>query len=649
MEASCSAAAGLGHRLVVAPLRPRPAVQRQCRGRRARAVVAATGGAGGDGSTDDPTTPSLFGNKKKKKFQPGQNLDERIAAGEFDDSGSTKEQITRPIRKILAKDPVGPGRALSLLLARLGQLWRRQAAGRIPTATGDVREIVGKPVFIPLFTLFRIYGKIFRLAFGPKSFIIISDNELAKQVLMTNANNYSKGLLSEILDFVMGQGLIPADGQVWRVRRRAIVPSLHKKYIAAMVDMFGDCALHGCGVLDAAAAEGRSVEMENYFSRFALDIIGKAVFNYDFDALTHDDPVIKAVYTTLREAEHRSMYPIPYWNFAPLRALVPRQRECTEALILINDTLNELIAKCKQLVEEEDEEFVEEFLSKADPSILHFLIASGDDITSKQLRDDLMTLLIAGHETSAAVMTWTCHCLAGRPDVVARMQAEVDEVLGDRKPTMEDLRALSFTMRCVNEAMRLYPQPPVLIRRALEDDELGGYEIPAGSDLFISTWNLHRNPDYWEAPDEFRPERFPLDAPVTHDFKYLPFGGGKRKCIGDQFALLETLTALAMLVRRFDFEMDPGKPPVAMTTGATIHTVDGLWFRLRRRDALPSLGSGRDAAAAQQHEGDGGGGGGEGGDGGGGAKVRVGVRHREVAVTMAFSDAQEAPQKPASC
>lgn len=477
---------------------------------------------------------------------------------------------------------------MALELAKLGRQWRAEAARRMPEARGDIREIVGQPVFVPLFKLYLAYGKIFRLSFGPKSFVIISDPAYARQILLTNAEKYSKGILSEILDFVMGTGLIPADGETWKIRRRAVVPALHKKYLASMVNMFAECAINGTSTLSKAHQEGKPIEMENFFSRFALDIIGKAVFNYDFDSLQHDDPVIKAVYTALREAEYRSTYPIPYWNVPFLRWIVPRQRACTEALVLINDTLDELISKCKRLVEEEDEEFVEEFLSEADPSILHFLIASGDDITSKQLRDDLMTLLIAGHETTAAVLTWTFYLLAQKPEVVKRLQQEIDSVLGDRLPTMEDMRSLKFTMRVINESMRLYPQPPVLIRRALQEDVFDSYTVPKGSDLFISVWNLHRSPTLWDNPNDFNPDRFgPLDRPVpnevTENFAYLPFGGGRRKCIGDQFALFESLVAMAMFLRRFEFDMAPDAPEVGMTTGATIHTTNGLWMSVRPR------------------------------------------------------------------
>ncbi len=275
----------------------------------------------------------------------GGSLEDRILSGEFSNQGSTKEKALRPVRQALAKDPVGPGnssetplyaifqlarrllcvasavtiqffsaslsyahftfiillpklqlvagRRLSLWLARLGQQWRREAAARMPEASGDIREIVGQPVFVPLYKLFLTYGPVFRLSFGPKSFVVISDPALAKQVLLTNAHKYSKGLLSEILDFVMGKGLIPADGEIWKTRRRAIVPSLHRKYIASMVTMFGESTLHGMKTLDKAVLEKRPVEMENFFSRLTLDIIGKAVFNYDFDSLTHDDPFIQ--------------------------------------------------------------------------------------------------------------------------------------------------------------------------------------------------------------------------------------------------------------------------------------------------------------------------------------------------------------------
>ena len=499
-----------------------------------------------------------------------------------------------PAPELILPSPHSPtssaGRGVSYELAKLSRKWRNEDMSKMPVAAGDIREIAGQPVFVPLYKLFLAYGEMFVLAIGPKKFVVVSDNEVAKEMLLTQATSFSKGILSEILEFVMGTGLIPADGETWKIRRRTVVPSLHKKYVASMVDMFGQCGVHGSAQLARAETMGTTVEMENFYSRLALDIIGKAVFNYDFDSLKKDDPVIKAVYTVLREAEYRSVTFIPYWKVPPLQWIVPRQKACQEALVVVNDTLNMLIERTRKIVEDSDEEFVEEYMSKADPSILNFLIASGDDVTSKQLRDDLMTLLIAGHETTAAVLTWTTYLLATHPDVKERVAAEVDEVCGDRKPTIEDMMNLKYTTRVINESMRLYPQPPVLIRRALEPVTLDGYKIEPGTDFFISVWNLHRNPRLWEEPDRFNPDRFPVDErmpnEVTENYAYLPFGGGQRKCVGDQFALFESIVTLAMVCRRFDFELDESKHPdgeCGMTTGATIHTTNGLHLKLKRR------------------------------------------------------------------
>ena len=292
-------------------------------------------------------------NNSKKKNKNDMTLEERIASGEF-----TKDASTGPLRKVADsiksalpgfKETESPIiKALILSLTKTQKKWKREADSQMPVASGDIREIAGQPVFVPLYKLFLAYGEQFVLAIGPKKFVVVSDNKVAKEILLHQAKSFSKGLLSEILDFVMGQGLIPANGEVWKIRRKIIVPALHRKYVASMVDMFGDCGLKGSAQLARAEIDGTSVEMENFYSRLALDIIGKAVFNYDFDSLKTDDPVIKAVYTVLREAEYRSVTFIPYWKVPPLSYLVPRQRACQEALVVVNDTLNVLIERCKK-------------------------------------------------------------------------------------------------------------------------------------------------------------------------------------------------------------------------------------------------------------------------------------------------------------
>ncbi|KAL2482110.1 Protein LUTEIN DEFICIENT 5 [Forsythia ovata] len=534
------------------------------------------GGGDGDGGGDGgvKSVERLLEEKRRAE------LSDRITSGEF-----TVGKSRNGLSKLGVSDEV-----LEFLFKWLGG---PEDYPRIPEAKGTIGAIRSEAFFIPLYRLYLIYGGIFRLSFGPKSLLIVSDPLIAKRILKDNSKAYSKGILAEILDFVMGKGLIPADGEIWRVRRRAIVPALHQKFVAKMISMFGEATDRLCKKLDAAASDGEDVEMESLFSRLTLDIIGKAVFNYDFDSLKVDTGLVEAVYTVLREAEDRSVAPIPFWEIPIWKDISPKQKRVNAALKLVNETLDNLIAICKRMVDEEELQFHEEYMNEQDPSILHFLLASGDDVSSKQLRDDLMTMLIAGHETSAAVLTWTFYLLSKEPSVMAKLQNEVDSVLGDRFPVIDDMKKLKYTTRVINESLRLYPQPPILIRRSLEEDTLGKYRIKRGEDIFISVWNLHRCPSHWEDADKFNPERWPLDGPnpneTNQNFSYLPFGGGPRKCIGDMFASFETVVAVAMLVRRFDFQMALGAPPVEMTTGATIHTTEGLKMTVMRRRQPPII------------------------------------------------------------
>lgn len=550
--------------------------------RRSKLVVFSSSSNGRDPSpSEENSVPN--GVKSIEKLQEEKRraeLSARIASGAFT---VRKSSFPSTVKNGLSKLGV-PSNVLDLMFDWTGAT---EDYPKVPEAKGSIQAVRNEAFFIPLYELFLTYGGIFRLTFGPKSFLIVSDPSIAKHILKDNAKAYSKGILAEILDFVMGKGLIPADGEIWRRRRRAIVPALHMKYVAAMISLFGEASDRLCQKLDSAASTGEEVEMESLFSRLTLDIIGKAVFNYDFDSLTNDTGVIEAVYTVLREAEDRSVSPIPVWDIPIWKDISPRQRKVATSLKLINDTLNDLIATCKRMVEEEELQFHEEYMNERDPSILHFLLASGDDVSSKQLRDDLMTMLIAGHETSAAVLTWTFYLLTTNPNVVAKLQEEVDSVIGDRFPTLEDMKKLKYTTRVMNESLRLYPQPPVLIRRSLENDTLGPYPIKRNEDIFISVWNLHRSPLHWDDAEKFNPERWPLDGPnpneTNQNFSYLPFGGGPRKCIGDMFASFENVVAIAMLIRRFNFQTAPGAPPVKMTTGATIHTTEGLKLTVTKR------------------------------------------------------------------
>lgn len=316
-------------------------------------------------------------------------------------------------------------------------------------------------------------------------------------------------------------------------------------------------------------------------------------------------PPPQAVYTALKETETRATDLLPYWKLPLVGLFVPRQRKALAAVELIRRTTEDLIAQCRAMVEAEEEaaQFEDGYINPSDPSVLRFLIASREEVSAVQLRDDLLSMLVAGHETTGSVLTWTVDLLARNPEKMRKAQEEVDWVLGGRdKPTMDDYMALKYVMRCVNESMRLYPHPPVLLRRALVEDTLpGGYIVPANQDVMISVYNIHRSPAVWDRPDEFLPERFPLDEPVPNEqntnYKYIPFSGGPRKCVGDQFALMEAVVALAVAIKQFDFRPQPGHDP-GMTTGATIHTKNGLYMFVSKRGSSGGNGSGAAQTAA---------------------------------------------------
>ncbi|KAK1404794.1 Cytochrome P450, chloroplastic [Heracleum sosnowskyi] len=495
--------------------------------------------------------------------------------------------------------------------------------GSMPIAEGAVSDLFDRPLFFSLYDWFIEHGSVYKLAFGPKAFVVVSDPLVARHILRENAFSYDKGVLADILEPIMGKGLIPADISTWKQRRRVIAPGFHALYLETMVKVFTNCSERTMLKLENLLEERRltgqetvELDLEAEFSNLALDIIGLGVFNYDFGSVTKESPVIQAVYGTLFEAEHRSTFYIPYWKVPLARWVVPRQRKFHNDLKVINDCLDGLIKNAKETREETDVEKLQQrdYVNLKDASLLRFLVdMRGADVDDRQLRDDLMTMLIAGHETTAAVLTWAIFLLAQHPAKMKKAQAEIDSVLSQEEITFESVKKLEYLRLIVVEVLRLYPQPPLLIRRSLTSDQLpggyngdkNGYNLPAGTDVFISVYNLHRSPYFWDKPDEFEPERFlvqkqsevegwagfdPSRSPgalypneIISDFAFLPFGGGPRKCVGDQFALMESTVALAMLLQKFDVELRGSPDSVELVTGATMHTKNGLWCKVKKR------------------------------------------------------------------
>jgi len=464
------------------------------------------------------------------------------------------------------------------------------------------------------------YGGLFKVCLGPKAFLIASDPGVVRHIMATNPLSYDKGILAEILEPIMGKGLIPADLSTARTRRRVIAPAFHAAWLRRMVKLVTDCGEELVTRLDGAAEGGQEVNMEALYSSVALDVIGEAVFNFKFGSVRAQSNVIDAVYGLMQEAEHRSFFLLPYWKVpfygfpvGGVGPFSPKQAVFRNNLGIVDEALNRLIAEAVENREDGDVEELEgrDYDEMRDPSLLRFLVdMRGADATEKQLRDDLMTMLIAGHETSAALLTWATLMLIKNPEEMSKVQKELDEVLGGREPLPDDVPKLVNTRLALSESLRLFPQPPIVIRRALEDDLLplawGNDErvrVTRGSDIFILVWCLHRTPQLWgDDADDFRPSRFleqrggfgswagyqpnpslPYPNEVSSDYAFLPFGAGPRKCVGDQFAFAETVCILSQVLQRFDVALAPGKEDVGMETGATIHTEGGLWVTLKRR------------------------------------------------------------------
>eukprot|EP00439_Symbiodinium_sp_Y106_P077781 s6_g16.t1 len=344
-----------------------------------------------------------------------------------------------------------------------------------PLATGDLASagLTDGTMYLGLQKYQENFGDVYKLCFGPKSFMVVSDPQILKHMLRENVFNYDKGVLGEVLEDVMGKGLIPADFETWRVRRRAIVPGFHKKWLDFQVSEFGRAAQLLVKSLHEAAAAGKTIDMEERFGSVALDIIGKSVFNYEFGSVEGESPVVKAAIQSLREVEHRAQTPFQYWKLPLMDVLIERQREFTEtwghswlmhrtirALPVCDvdnqrfwldlqgfwyrETDNRCVGEvCENRlvwhVQWDVPETVTSLQAVTQDTVVYKMagrVVSGvicwhaqpsirEATSGKQLRDDMITMLIAGHETTASALTWGLFELAQNPELMGRLQKDM--------------------------------------------------------------------------------------------------------------------------------------------------------------------------------------------------------------------------------
>ena len=413
-----------------------------------------------------------------------------------------------------------------------------------------------------------------------------------EHVFIGGHDRYRKAAHYRLIAAVTGEGLLTNEGEPWVRNRRLIQPIFAKRHL-------DDLAPH----MTAATADfldrwtwrppGDAVDIAAAMSELTLDVVGRALFGSTLsDAAERLRPaVVVGLRTGVAAARLQLILALPRWMvdlggwlLFHLPALPPPLGRIRKAMHTIDDVVHEIIdarlaepgAGAGGGANAQHEDLLGLLLAARDPE-------TGAALTRTEVRDEVVTIMLAGHETTANGLAWMWYLLAQHPAARERLQAEVDDVIGDRTPTAADAERLVWTSACFQEAMRLYPPAWVLEREAASDDELDGYRIPKGSTLIFPVWSIHRDPRWWPDPQRFDPTRFLGErAAQSHRGAYLPFGAGRRICVGATFAMLEATLIAAMISQRLDLDLVPDAPIIPEAT-VTLRPRHGLPMTVRPR------------------------------------------------------------------
>ncbi len=336
---------------------------------------------------------------------------------------------------------------------------------------------------------------------------------------------------------VMGDGLLTNEGPSWLLSRRLMQPVFHRAFVAHFAELICEVTSARLESWVDIATHGQKLDIGQEMRSLTLEIVAKALFGVDLEIETFS----QAWGTLLDSVIKRIRSP-----WLPLLGVAaPKNREFRERTRVLHEMVNQIISQRRQIPQSD---WLSQLASALDTSEL---------TNTNQLRDEVMTLLIAGHETTAMLLTWTFYLVSTHPDVREQLVEEVATVLGPRQPTANDLKDLPYSLKVLQEAMRLYPPAWVMFRKALADDVVLGYSIPAGARVTLSPFVTHRHPDYWQEPTRFQPDR----TLARHPLAYFPFGAGARQCIGQHFALLTAQLILIMVTQRYQLELTPKISP----------------------------------------------------------------------------------------
>jgi cytochrome P450 len=411
------------------------------------------------------------------------------------------------------------------------------------------------------------YGDIAHFGFGSQSFFVLSHPDYVKDVLVTHNGSFMKGRGLQRAKRLLGEGLLTSENPLHRRQRRLAQPAFHKGRIASYGSLMVDYTLRHQG---ERWQDGQTLDVWEEMMRLTLAIVGKTLF--DTDTKREAEEVREAVSATLVSFTRLMM---PFSELLD-RLPLPSTRRFSQARARLDAIIYRMVDERRK--------------SGADQGdLLSMLMMAQDDegdggvMTDEQLRDEAMTIFLAGHETTANALTWTWYLLSQHPEVETRLHEEVDAVLAGRPPTVEDLPRLRYTEMVLAESMRLYPPAWVMGRRAVKDYEAGGYRVPAGSIVLMSQYVIHRDERYFPDPLRFDPDRWTPEAKEARpQFSYFPFGGGPRRCIGDGFAWMEGILVIAALAQSWRMRLVPGHP-VELQPLVTLRPKHGMRMTLERR------------------------------------------------------------------
>ena len=424
---------------------------------------------------------------------------------------------------------------------------------------GVLPEMVGDMLGLFMNTA-REYGGLAQFKLLNKTYILAAHPDYVKYILQDNHKNYIRGRSVETGRVLLGNGLPLIDGDFWLRERRMLQPAFHRERLGKLAD--GVASVIGSFIKDWEAKAGTSqvLDLDVEMMQLTLTIIIKSMFSAQID-----DKIL-ALSRAFNVASRFMLWRSQQMWAPPLSVPVPRNLEYNHALKILNETIYPLIAERRQ---SPNDDLLGMMLEMRDAD-------TGEGLSDRQARDEVVTIFFAGHETTAATLAWAFYILSQHPAVEERVRLEIASVLDGRLPTFADLPRLTYMQQFLNEVLRLYPAAYLFAREALVDDVIDGYHIPARTMIFISPYVSHRDPTYWPDPERFDPERFaPEGSAGRPRHVYFPFGEGPHVCIGSSFAMMEMQFILAMTLQRFRLRLVPGHP-IALKPEATLRPKHGM-------------------------------------------------------------------------